>query len=488
MEKFKLPEVWGDDDEIYSLFVPIKRPRHLDPVLYDHKVSFWRDLIVSYAKHNRIAVVTEASLTKLFKREFRSDGVTYYPLCLHQVLNDMMNNGLLNVVKQDGMFSSIMSWGLEWVIRKPASWVWAFIQGADSLNDDLNQRSYESPDTPLYLTEHVAPLCKQFIENLKSSQESLIHGAHVYMYDDFDDALVSFFEHTPTRLFISNQLSERGFIKVESSTPVELVFLLTEKQPINLDSKTLASIAHLRKTMRQISQDENRLSSEIAARRARVRELARNNQKQVALDMLRRCKQLEADLARKTQHLTQLEALELKISAAKDNRTVLHAISDASLALKQTTGGLEGLEDAEKTMDEIVEAMDDVNSISNAILTSPDSFLGAIKDEKELTVELEDLLSEKTLPKKVEQDASERRLPSLPKDEVGESDEEEKLLHGLGSLDLKDASASRARSNPDAHAAQRERVSAGSNGCDTQARAIDGASHRHKRYVDWPPT
>nr|CDS23116.1 hypothetical protein EgrG_002035700 [Echinococcus granulosus] len=35
---------------------------------------------------------------------------------------------------------------------------------------------------------------------------------------------------------------------------------------------------------------------------------------------------------------------------------------------------------------------------------------------------------------------------------------------------------------------RRERVSAGSNGCDTQARAIDGASHRHKRYVDWPPT
>ncbi|KAL5108559.1 Charged multivesicular body protein 7 [Taenia crassiceps] len=453
--KFELPEVWADDDEIYRLFVPIKRPRHLDPTLYDYKVSFWRDLIVSYALHSRIVVVTEASLTKLFKRDFRHDGVTYYPMCLHQVLTDMMKNGLLDVVDRDGTLSSIMNWGVEWVIKKPASWVWAFIRGADSLNDDLNQRSYESPDTPLYLTEHVTPLCKQFIEHLQSSQESLIHDAHVYTQDDFDGALLSFFKHVPTRLFISNQLSERSYIRVESSTPITLVYLLTDKQPINLDSKTLSSIAHLRKTMRQISQDEIRLSSEIATRRARVRELARSNQKQSALDLLRRCKHLEAELARKTQHLTQLEALELQISAAKDNRTVLHAISDASSALRRTTGGLEGLEDAEHTMDEIAEAMDDVNSVSNAILASPDGFLGGVMDEEELSAELEDLLSGKTSPKKAERNALERRLPPLPKGEVGELDEEEEdLLRTLGSLDLKGTSASQTLSGLDANAAQ----------------------------------
>lgn len=130
MEKFELPEVWADDDEIYRLFVPIKRPRHLDPTLYDYKVSFWRDLIVSYATHNRVVVFTEASLTKLFKRNFCSDGVTYYPMCLHQVLTNMMRNGLLNVVDQNSVFSSIMNWGVEWAIKKPASWVWAFIRGA----------------------------------------------------------------------------------------------------------------------------------------------------------------------------------------------------------------------------------------------------------------------------------------------------------------------------------------------------------------------
>lgn len=183
--------------------------------------------------------------------------------------------------------------------------------------------------------------------------------------------------------------------------------------------------------------------------------LISSHRKQAALDLLRRCKRLEAELARKTQHLTQLEALELKISAAKDNRTVLHAISDASSALRRTTGGLEGLEDAEHTMDEVAEAMDDVNSVSNAILTSPDSFLGGIKDEEELSAELEDLLSGKTSPKKANQDAPERRLPPLPKGEVGELDkEEENLLHILGSLDLKSASASQPLSGLDANAAQ----------------------------------
>ncbi|VDM16056.1 unnamed protein product [Hydatigera taeniaeformis] len=455
MEKFELPDVWTDDDEIYKLFVPIKRPRHIDPVLYDYKVSFWRDLIISYAKHNRVIVVTEASLTKLFKREFQSDGVTYYPTCLHQVLTDMMNNGLLDVVNQGGMFASIINWGVEWVIKKPASWAWAFIQGTDSPNDDLNRRGYESSDTPLYLTEHVMPLCKQFIEHLKSSQESLVHDAHVYTQDDFEEALGTFFKHIPTRLFISSQLSEKGYAKIESSTPVTLVFLLTDKQPINLDPKTLSSIAHLRKTMRQISEDEKRLSSELACRRARVKELARNNQKQVALDLLRRCKHLEAELARKTQHLTQLEALELKLSAAKDNRTVLHAISDASSALKRTTGGIVGLEDAERTIDEIAEAMDDVNSVSNAILSSPDSFLGEVKDEKELTAELEDLLSGKTLPNKRERDLSDQRLPSLPKGEVGELEEGDEILsHFLSSINLNDSQTNQPRPNLDANPAQ----------------------------------
>lgn len=130
-EQFELPAVWGDEDEIYRLFVEIKRPRHMDPAGYDYKISFWRDLITRYAKTHRIAVITEQSLADVFKRCFYSDGVVCKPRCLHQVLSEMMNMGFVKVVKQETMVDSLINVGFEWVIKKPVSWAWSFMKGEE---------------------------------------------------------------------------------------------------------------------------------------------------------------------------------------------------------------------------------------------------------------------------------------------------------------------------------------------------------------------
>lgn len=130
---FVVPDVWYDDEEVYKLFAQIKRPRRLDPLSYDYKISFWRDFIINYAKHYRIVVITEQSLQKQFGRRFSSDGVFYYPLCLHQVLTEMMNYGLIKLVNQGGLISNIVNLGLEWTIKKPISLAWSFIRGAESV-------------------------------------------------------------------------------------------------------------------------------------------------------------------------------------------------------------------------------------------------------------------------------------------------------------------------------------------------------------------
>lgn len=146
---------------------------------------------------------------------------------------------------------------------------------------------------------------------------------------------------------------------------------------------------------------------------------------------MRRCKYLESELSRKLQNLTQLESLELKLLVAKDNKTVLHAFSEASSALKRTTGGLEGLEDVEKTMDEMAEVIEDANSLSDAISSFPDPFASKV-DDADLTAELEELLDEEAPEVK--------KLPSPPSDKIGRLDdtEEAELLRVMDSLDLKD--------------------------------------------------
>lgn len=167
--------------------------------------------------------------------------------------------------------------------------------------------------------------------------------------------------------------------------------------------------------------------------------------------MLRRCKQLENELDRKARHLTQLEALELRICAAKDNKTVLNAMSEAKTALKQTTGGLPGLEDAEKTMDDMAEAMEDVAAVSQAISAPLDSLSRDPDEEKNLSAELDDLMAEES-KESSGIDSIAAKLPSPPIHEIDEA-EEDKILRAFGSLNLdlkKSAKTSSAKSKLDA--------------------------------------
>lgn len=57
---------------------------------------------------------------------------------------------------------------------------------------------------------------------------------------------------------------------------LQLVYLLDNGKPVNLDPKILSSIAHLRKTMRQLATDEERLSKDLASRRSHIKTLLRD--------------------------------------------------------------------------------------------------------------------------------------------------------------------------------------------------------------------
>ncbi|KAM3184621.1 hypothetical protein ACTXT7_007991 [Hymenolepis weldensis] len=444
---FQLPVVWNDEDEIYRLFVEIKRPRQIDPAGYDRKVSFWRDLIINYAKFYRIAVITEQSLTDVFKRSFASDGVVYKPRCLHQVLSEMMNLGLVKIVDNGNIVNSLLNVGFEWVIKKPVTWAWSLLSGEETIKEDLNKRIYGTADTPLYLTDLIAPLCEDFLNECKKNHDSLIMEGHVYSLEDFDEALKRFFRHANSREFIKNQLCERAYIKIDSSASIPLVFLLGQAVPVNLDPITLSSIAHLRKTIKLITQDQERLSNEISLRYQKIKALVRCNRKYDALSLLRRCKQVEKELERKAQYLVQLENLELKISAAKDNKTVLNAISEANSALKRITGGLSGLEDAERAMDDLAENIEEQEAVSQA-LASPIDSLSRDLDEDNLAEELDDLMTAESRehPKKTEDSTDISKFPSPPSHKVGESaDEEEEVLRALDSLNLDQSQSLKAK-------------------------------------------
>ncbi|VDN27408.1 unnamed protein product [Dibothriocephalus latus] len=147
--------------------------------------------------------------------------------------------------------------------------------------------------------------------------------------------------------------------------------------------------------------------------------------------LLRRKKQLEKARDKRLQQLANLEALELQLDTAKDNRTVINALSTAGEALKTTTGGAEGVEEVERTMDDLAELMEDNEAISRA-LASPTR---ETESEADLKSELDELLAEKTEPKPKATSADERGEPS-----------QAELLRQLESLRVYESSEPRAPS------------------------------------------
>lgn len=95
-----------------------------------------------------------------------------------------------------------------------------------TIKEDLNKRIYGTADTPLYLTDLVAPLCEDFLNECKKNHDSLIMDGHVYSLEDFDEALKRFFRHANSREFIKNQLCERAYIKIDSSASISVIIRL----------------------------------------------------------------------------------------------------------------------------------------------------------------------------------------------------------------------------------------------------------------------
>ena len=76
-----------------------------------------------------------------------------------------------------------------------------------------------------------------------------------------------------------------------------------------------------------------------------------------AKNLLRRTKVLEKSLEQKRIQIQNLETMQLQIESATDNRSVLSVLSSASVALQRTTGGLEGITNAENTMNEVIDGI-----------------------------------------------------------------------------------------------------------------------------------
>ena len=99
-----------------ALFAPFRK-RDLNPLHYDNKMKFWKELIAAYCKEKQIIQVDIVSLECFFSRK------KIKPKCLEPVLNELIKDGSFKTQSE---------------ILKPKP-------GKNSLNKKLNHRQIKMP-------------------------------------------------------------------------------------------------------------------------------------------------------------------------------------------------------------------------------------------------------------------------------------------------------------------------------------------------------
>ncbi|KAH8854499.1 Charged multivesicular body protein 7 [Schistosoma japonicum] len=305
---FCLPDIWDDDDAMYSLMQPIRRSKVVDPVNYNAKITFWKRILLSYAKNHKTFIICKQSLQKLFTRHFPVEGIDLYPQSLGEVISDLISEGLLEAVTPNkGILGSIFT-TFSYIVHKPISWVYQYVNG--QLHDSVETNTLDGQFVFSQFAEDSAvEFLSWFHDNYRD--QSLLPNLSVYDLEIFSSALSSFYSHTASREYIFDLLNNnKHCVSVETIS--------------TLDSKPIQSL-------------------------------------------LRRTKTLEKSLEQKQLQLHNLETMLVDIESATENRNIVRVLSNVNEALKQAVGGSDALSQAEGVVNDVMDKIQESQEISDVV-------------------------------------------------------------------------------------------------------------------------
>ncbi|KAH8854496.1 Charged multivesicular body protein isoform 1 [Schistosoma japonicum] len=377
---FCLPDIWDDDDAMYSLMQPIRRSKVVDPVNYNAKITFWKRILLSYAKNHKTFIICKQSLQKLFTRHFPVEGIDLYPQSLGEVISDLISEGLLEAVTPNkGILGSIFT-TFSYIVHKPISWVYQYVNG--QLHDSVETNTLDGQFVFSQFAEDSAvEFLSWFHDNYRD--QSLLPNLSVYDLEIFSSALSSFYSHTASREYIFDLLNNnKHCVSVETistldSKPIQIIRVGEDicSRPIKpsssdaakVESSALSGIIQLRYTINQLENEEKRLETVIEQRRAHIKSLLLDKRNSEAKSLLRRTKTLEKSLEQKQLQLHNLETMLVDIESATENRNIVRVLSNVNEALKQAVGGSDALSQAEGVVNDVMDKIQESQEISDVV-------------------------------------------------------------------------------------------------------------------------
>lgn len=111
------PVCWQDDERMENLFAPF-RVKSVNPVNWESKLKFWRNLIKEYCEVKGSAIISVAELRDAFQRNDKR------PHCLETVIEEQLNDGSIQRKEQfmQPPQHTWSGWAMHKFVKSPLQW------------------------------------------------------------------------------------------------------------------------------------------------------------------------------------------------------------------------------------------------------------------------------------------------------------------------------------------------------------------------------
>lgn len=435
IEWLNRPDEWNDDVRMNALFAPF-RNRDINPLHYDNKLKFWKQVITSICVEKQILQFDQKKLENMFIRKGKR------PKCLELVINELLKESTI-ITKEEclkpktGMLTNIFN-KLLW---SPLSWSTSYFFKASTSNGDSTSTFYSTSFTPKSPKQNIdrsfsfqSPLKETDLkcyaipnlveaksqEILRKLQSNVIYKNVdcVIEYDRLADCLsesineedldfiLKYLEINQKILIISSQELDRRLVK--------FCFNSNDKvMPLN-DVET--SYIKLKDSFNKLEMECSKLSNQTDSMNKDLKNQLMAGNKNSALKILKKRKQLEKSLDSKENILQNIETMMMSIQQADTNKTTMDVLIRGANALKEANKGI-NIDLVDDTMCEIQDIYNQNNEIEESLARSPVGVKNIFED-KELNDELNELLSQENKKENSSFNMNDLldSLPSIPND------------------------------------------------------------------------
>ncbi|XP_076249031.1 charged multivesicular body protein 7 [Calliopsis andreniformis] len=370
----KMPKCWYEEERINALFSPF-RSKSANPQDWTSKYKFWQNIIYEWLKNTMQCTFSITDLNNVFKRK----GCT--PLCLITVVEELLRN---NEIIPESEFlkepcNSWTSWSIDIFVKRPL--VWSFSKVVSYVvNNEINK---EARYIHLQIVKELGQTIFCILENKK------------------ENILIPFSEVVKT---CKSQIDKNI---TDNTVMLVLIWLRREKKVaftnninenellVKITVHTSDVVTEIDKGLYKLMKQENELIKEIQLMEEEkinvinhAKSYLTKGLRQVAKTHLRKKKELENTIEKRSQTLENIRVLISNIQDTHTNTAVLSAYKTGSDVLKKLNeSGLseDNVRDIMGDLSEALEEQKEVQFILSETLKNDDS-------NTDLEQELEELM------------------------------------------------------------------------------------------------